>query len=115
MRTDWAMHRRELIPNLTALCFCIVVPLVAGEPQGQFWVLRAANATAGPLVEALEGKNLPPAELASRITALIDDKKIQQLARFDQVLGEEVFSRRNLTGEMLDPHGDGKIDLGLTI
>lgn len=87
----------------------------AGEPQGQFWIIRAANETAGPLVEAVEGKNLPPADLASRLTALIDAKKIQQLARFDQVLGEEVFTRRNLTGEMRYPDSDEKIDLGVTL
>jgi hypothetical protein len=85
---DWTMHRQRLIPYLTAICFCTVFPICASEPQGQFWIIRAANEIAVPLVEAVEGKNLPTAELTSRITGSIDAKKVQQLARFDQVLGE---------------------------
>lgn len=88
---------------------------VGGVPMGQFWVIRAGNETADPLVEAVEGKKLPPDELASRITALIDGKKIQQLARFDQVLGEEVFRRKNVTGEMHFPGDDEKMDMGVTV
>ncbi len=102
---------------IRTICFLSfgLLSAFAGDPQGQFWILRAANETAAPLVEAVEGKNLPPAELASRITALIDAKKIQQLARFDQVLGEKVFTRRNLTGEMRYPDSDEKIDMGVTL
>lgn len=109
------MHRRGFILYLTAICVWNVFPLVAGEPQGQFWILRAANETAAPLLEAVEGKKLPPAELASKITALIDGQKIQQLARFDQMLGEEIIRRQNLSGEIRYPDSDEKIDLGVTL
>lgn len=107
--------------TIKTLCFLSwihgfgLLSAVAGEPQGQFWILRAANENAASLVEAVEGKNLPTTELASRITALIAGQKIQQLARFDQVLGEEVFSRKILTGEMRYPDSDEKIDLGVTL
>lgn len=88
---------------------------LGSEPQGQFWILRASNETAAPLVAAVEAKMLPPAELASKISALIDGQKVQQLARFDQMLGEEVIRRQNSTGEMRYPDSDEKIDLGVTL
>ncbi len=109
------MQRRGLLLHLMAVFVCTVLSLPGGEPQGQFWILRASNETAGPLMEAVEGKNIPPSELASRITALIHGKKIQQLARFDQVLGEEIIRRQNSTGEMRYPDSDEKIDLGVTL
>lgn len=65
----------------------ISLPTVAGETQGQFWFLRAANEIADPLVDAVEQKKIPPAELVSNVKALIDQKKVQELARFDQILG----------------------------
>jgi hypothetical protein len=46
---------------------------------------------------------------------LIESRKIQQLARFDQMLGKDVFKRRNLTGEMRYPDSEEKIDLGVTL
>jgi hypothetical protein len=109
------MHRRRLILHLTAICVWNILPLSGGEPRGQFWILRASNETAAPLVEAVEGKKLPPAELASKITALIDGKKVQQLARFDQMLGQEVIRRQNLSGEMRYPDSAEVIEMGVTL
>jgi hypothetical protein len=109
------MHRRGSTLYFIALCGFTLISAVAGEPQSQFWIIRSANEIADHLVETVEGKKLPPEELASRITALIDAKKIQQLARFDQALGKEVISRKNPTGELVCPSGNGNIALGTSV
>ncbi|MGL5017565.1 MAG: hypothetical protein ACRDBP_05495 [Luteolibacter sp.] len=91
------------------------LPILAGETKGQFWILRAANDVADPLVEAAKGKPLPPAELASKITSLIEQKKVQELARFDQIIGEGPIRRQNLNGEMRYPDSEEKIDMGVIL
>lgn len=87
---------------------------MAEQPKGDFWVLRAGNEVAAPLIESVQSKNVAADELTSRISSLIDGRKIKQLARFTEELENETkIERKKPEGVLSSPDGKDQVDLGV--
>jgi len=112
MKMSFVNPVRFLALSVAVLVSAIVA--AAEQPKGDFWLLRAENEIADPLVDAVVNKNVAPDELAGRITSLIDGRKLRQLARFtEQLDSEKKVERKKTEGVLNSPDGSDQVDLGV--
>ncbi len=105
------MHRR--IPVFFLTLAAVSASATAAEPKIDFWLLRAGNELADPLMEAVAGKKLTPDALDEKISSMIRSNKIKELARFTEIVSEKKIARKIHDGELEARSGQGKLDLGI--
>ncbi len=92
----------------------LIVSSVQAAPQGDFWILRADDEIAAPLVDAVITGKVAPDVFTSRIADLIAAKKISEVARFKETLEGKKIERKTSTGAVSSRDGTESVDFGVT-